>query len=287
MEEHEMIKILVATDLSERSAHAVQRAVQLIRHQGGGEWSLLHVIDDDAPAAHVQRQVQQAETLLQAQAERLGEQAGSVPRVIVGTGEAATVIVESAQGTGADLLVVGAHRKSALRDFFVGTTLERVVRSSHLPVLRVNGPVTHEYRHALLAMDLSRTSQQALSRARELGLASLDNLHVASAVEPLAAGAVMEVGVSAEVLESQREQLRKQLVERLDAIGAKLGHERLLVQIGSPEGVIGEALKHSGADLLVLGTHAREGVSRFFLGSVASRLLASLDSDALIVPPAD
>jgi nucleotide-binding universal stress UspA family protein len=281
-----MIKILVATDLSERSAHAVQRAVQLVRRQGGGEWSLLHVIDDDAPAAHVQRQVQQAETLLQAQAERLGEQAGSVPRVIVGTGEAAAVIVESARGMGADLLVVGAHRKSALRDFFVGTTLERVVRSSHLPVLRVNGPVTHEYRHALLAMDLSRTSQNALKRARELGLASLDNLHVASAVEPVAAGAVMEAGISAEVLENQRELLRQHLVERLDALGATLNHERLLVQIGSPEGVIGEALRLSGADLLVLGTHAREGVSRFFLGSVASRLLGSLDCDALIVPPA-
>ncbi|SFP16593.1 Nucleotide-binding universal stress protein, UspA family [Ectopseudomonas composti] len=282
-----MIKILVATDLSERSAHAVQRAVQLIRRQGGGEWSLLHVIDDDAPAAHVQRQVQQAETLLQAQAERLGEQAGSVPRVIVGTGEAAAVIVEGAEGMGADLLVVGAHRKSALRDFFVGTTLERVVRSSHLPVLRVNGPVTHEYRHALLAMDLSRTSQQALKRLRELGLASLDDLHVASAVEPVVAGAMMEAGISAEVLENQRELQRQQLVERLDAVGANLSQERLLVQIGSPEGVIGEALRQSGADLLVLGTHAREGASRFFLGSVASRLLASLDSDALIVPPAD
>lgn len=281
-----MIKILVATDLSERSAHAVQRAVQLIRRQGGGEWSLLHVIDDDAPAAHVQRQVQQAETLLQAQAERLGEQAGSVPRVIVATGEAATLIVEGAQGMGADLLVVGAHRKSALRDFFVGTTLERVVRSSHLPVLRVNGPVTHEYRHALLAMDLSRTSQHALKRARDLGLASLDSLHVASAVEPLAAGAMMEAGISAEVMENQRKLLREQLVERLDAVGATLSHERLLVQIGSPEGVIGEALRQSDADLLVLGTHAREGVSRFFLGSVASRLLGTLDSDALIVPPA-
>lgn len=282
-----MIKILVATDLSERSAHAVQRAVQLIRRQGGGEWGLLHVIDDEAPAAYVQRQVQQAESLLQAQAERLGEQAGSVPRVIVGTGEAAAVIVESAQGMGADLLVVGAHRKSTLRDFFVGTTLERVVRSSHLPVLRVNGPVTHEYRHALLAMDLSRTSQQALSRARDLGLVSLDELHVASAVEPVVAGAIMEPGISAEVLENQRQLLRQQLQERLAAAGACLNDERLLVQIGSPEGVIGEALRQSGADLLVLGTHAREGVSRFFLGSVASRLLASLDSDALIVPPAD
>ena len=281
-----MINILVATDLSERSAHAVQRAVQLIRRQGGGQWSLLHVIDDEAPAAYVQRQVQQAESLLQAQAERLGEQAGSVPRVIVATGEAAALIVESAQGTGADLLVVGAHRKSTLRDLFVGTTLERVVRSSHLPVLRVNGPVTHEYRHALLAMDLSRTSQQALSQARHLGLLSLDELHVAAAVEPVAMGAIMEPGISAEAQESQRQLLRQQLQERLVMMGASLDDQRLRVQIGSPEGVIGEALRQSGADLLVLGTHAREGVSRFFLGSVASRLLASLDSDALIVPPA-
>ena len=281
-----MINILVATDLSERSAHAVQRAVQLIRRQGGGQWSLLHVIDDEAPAAYVQRQVQQAESLLQAQAERLGEQAGSEPRVIVGTGEAAALIVESAQGTGADLLVVGAHRKSTLRDLFVGTTLERVVRSSHLPVLRVNGPVTHEYRHALLAMDLSRTSQQALSQARHLGLLSLDELHVAAAVEPVAMGAIMEPGISAEAQESQRQLLRQQLQERLVMMGASLDDQRLRVQIGSPEGVIGEALRQSGADLLVLGTHAREGVSRFFLGSVASRLLASLDSDALIVPPA-
>ena len=96
----------------------------------------------------------------------------------------------------------------------------------------------------------------------------------------------MEAGISAEVLENQRELLRQQLVERLDALGATLSHERLLVQVGSPEGVVGEALSQSGADLLVLGTHAREGVSRFFLGSVASRLLGTLDCDALIVPPA-
>lgn len=281
-----MIKILVATDLSERSAHAVQRAVQLIRRQGGGEWCLLHVIDDDAPAEHVASQVQQAETLLHAQAERLAEQAGSRPHVVVGSGEPAAIIVESAQGMGANLLVVGAHRKSALRDFFVGTTLERVVRSSHLPVLRVNGPVTREYRHALLAMDLSRTSQQALRQARQLGLLAADDFHVVGAVEPVAPGAMMEAGLSVEVLQNQRELLRQQLVERLSEDGVSLANERLQVHVGSPEGVIGEALRQSGADLLVLGTHAREGLSRFFLGSVASRLLATVDSDALVVPPA-
>lgn len=281
-----MSKILVATDLSERSAHAVQRAVQLIRRQGGGDWCLLHVIDDDAPAEHVQRQVQQAETLLQAQAERLAEQVGSRPRVLVSTGEVASMVVEAAQGMGADLLVVGAHRKSALRDFFVGTTLERVVRSSHLPVLRVNGPVTHEYRQTLLAADLSRTSQQAWRQARDLGLLDEQRCAVASAVEPIATGMVMEAGISAEVLENQCELQREEISKRFAEAGVQLTPERLWVRVGSPEAVLGDALQQFGADLLVLGTHAREGLSRLVLGSVAIRLLSSMEVDALIVPPA-
>lgn len=281
-----MIKIMVATDLSERSAHALQRAVQLIRRQGGGEWTLVHVIDDDAPAEHVASQVQQAETLLQAQAERLAEQAGSKPRVIVASGDVAEVLVESAQGCSAELLVVGAHRKSSLRDFFVGTTLERVVRASHLPVLRVNGPVTHEYKHALLALDLSRTSLQAASRARDLGLLDPQNFDAVSALEPVSPGVMLEASLSAQVLETQREDLHKQIIERLGQDGLTLAPERLQIHLGSPESVIDEALKRSTADLLVLGTHAREGVSRLVLGSVASRLLATQDVDALIVPPA-
>lgn len=280
-----MIKIMVATDLSERSAHALQRAVQLIRRQGGGEWTLVHVVDDDAPAEHVASQLQQAETLLHAQAERLAEQAGSKPRVVVGSGDAAEVLVESAQGCGAQLLVVGAHRKSSLRDFFVGTTLERVVRASHLPVLRVNGPVTHEYRHALLALDLSRISLHAAARAHDLGLLDAQSFEAASALEPVSAGMMVEAGMSAQVLETQREELRKQLVERLGQEGLNLTQARLKVEIGSPDLVIEDALKRSSADLLVLGTHAREGVSRLVLGSVASRLLATQDVDALIVPP--
>lgn len=282
-----MIKLLVATDLSERSAHAVQRAVQLIRRQGGGEWCLLHVVDDDAPADFVERQVSQAETLLQAQAERLAEQAGSRPRVLVSSGETAPLIVETAQGMGAELLVVGAHRKSALRDFFVGTTLERVVRSSHLPVLRVNGPVMREYGRALLALDLSSsTSMQAMQRARDLGLLGMDDFAAVYALEPLAAGAVMEAGLSPALLDNQQASARDQAVAQLREQGVELPPERLQIAVGSPERVVGEAMDKFSADLLVLGTHARKGLSRFVLGSVASRLLSELEGDALIVPPA-
>lgn len=280
-----MSKILVATDLSERSAHAVQRAVQLVRRQGSGEWSLVHVVDDDAPADYVERQIQQAETLLQAQAEALAEQAGSRPRVVVSSGEVAPVIVETAQGLGADLLIVGAHRKSALRDFFVGTTLERVVRSSHLPVLRVNGPVVREYNHALLALDLSSTSMDALRQASRFGLLDVNNFDAVHAIEPPPSSVVLEANLGSRLLESQLEGTREQVLGELKEAGVSLPDKRLRIQAGLPELVIEETLRHSGAELLVMGTHAREGFSRLVLGSVASRLLDQLDCDALIVPP--
>lgn len=280
-----MIKILVATDLSERSAHAVQRAVQLVRRQGGGDWTLVHILDDDAPSAYVERQVEQARTLLESQAEQLAEQAGSRPKVVVSTGDAASLIAETAQGQGADLLIVGAHRKSALRDFFVGTTLERLTRSSHLPVLRVNGPVVREYGKSLLALDLSGTSLDALRQARKLQLLDPSDFSAAHAIEPPSSGVVLEAGMGRRLLENQIEAAQEQALDQLREEGAEVPKDRLWIQLGRPELVIGEALKESGADLLVIGTHARDGFSRFVLGSVASRLLAELDCDTLTVPP--
>lgn len=281
-----MIKILVATDLSERSAHALQRAVQLVRRQGGGDWALVHVVDADAPNTYVARQVEQARSLLETQAEQLAEQAGSRPAVVVGSGDAAQLIGETALSQGAQLLVVGAHRKSALRDFFLGTTLERLVRSSRTPVLRVNGPVTREYGQALLALDLTDTSLEALRQARRLQLLDAQNFAAVHALETPASGVVLEANIGQRLLESQQESAEELALRQLNEDGVSLPGERLWVRRGHPEQVIADALKASGADLLVMGTQAREGFSRFVLGSVASRLLATLDCDALTVPPA-
>ena len=43
--------------------------------------------------------------------------------------------------------------------------------------------------------------------------------------------------------------------------------------------------RDAGADLLVLGTHAREGAARFFLGSVAERTVRDAPCPVVVVPP--
>ena len=64
---------------------------------------------------------------------------------------------------------MGAHRKQLLRDIFVGTTIERVVRTGPCPVLMVNNEAAHSYSRVLAAVDMSDISAHAVQSARALG----------------------------------------------------------------------------------------------------------------------
>ena len=58
---------------------------------------------------------------------------------------------------------------------------------------------------------------------------------------------------------------------------------RPLVLAGSPAEAIVEAAGREGADLIVLGTHGRRGAERFFLGSVASRVVSTSECPVMTV----
>jgi nucleotide-binding universal stress UspA family protein len=56
-----------------------------------------------------------------------------------------------------------------------------------------------------------------------------------------------------------------------------------LIVVGSAYEVIARAARSKRADVLVLGTHGRTGLPRFFLGSVAARVLATAPCPVLTV----
>lgn len=285
VEVNEMIKIMVATDLSDRSALALQRAVRLIRQQGGGDWCLLHVVDDQAPQAYVAEHVQRVQALLEEEAPQLAEDAGSRPQVLVGSGEVEEVVAKAAEEQGIDLVLVGAQRRSALRDFFVGRSVERLIRSSHRPVLRVAAPVNGDYHKALVALDDSSTSLHALASVRKLGLVEPEQCHALRVLEPVPMGTLAEAGIDYRQLEQNAGEVLQMLRGELKEAGLGLPDGQVRVEQGQPRQVIADAFKQSQADLLVIGSHARKGLSRLVLGSVASGLLSDLQCDILCVPP--
>jgi nucleotide-binding universal stress UspA family protein len=143
-----------------------------------------------------------------------------------------------------------------------------------------------QFRRILHATDFSRASAAAFSHALALAGANRAKLFVANVIPfvgPVGVGGY----VPATMYEDMEIALRRsceQRLERLLARARKTGvHAEGLLLRGVAHAEILRAARAKKADLLVLGTHGRTGVSRFLLGSVASRVIAASGCPVLTV----
>jgi universal stress protein E len=159
-------KILVATDLTDRSNRALERAFQLKR-ETGAELTLLHVVKPGLPTEIASRQRKDADAFLR---DRLPRPSGHVipnDRHAVLVGDKFITITQEAAKQRADLIVVGAPGKYRYDDLFVGTTAERVIRFSDRPVLVVKRVSHGPYDRVLVAFDMSEGATRALDTCIE------------------------------------------------------------------------------------------------------------------------
>jgi len=230
--------------------------------------------------------------LLTEQSRRTYELQGLQPRLRVEVGDAFDAIIRVADAEEADLVVMGEHRKQLLRDIFVGTTIERVMRLGHRPVLMVNGPAERPYRSILAAMDVSAPAAHALRTAHRLGFLARANLTAFHAFELLPGrGAMMLADVSVEAInEHAREAAAERRAELEDFLrgmnfGVESGLPLLVLEEGLPAPALRQIVARLSPDLVVVGTRGRGALGRLMLGSVAEEALRTLSCDVLAVPP--
>jgi nucleotide-binding universal stress UspA family protein len=138
-------KILVATDLTAGSEHAVTLGLDLGRRYRA-EVHLLHVIESAPPSRasdELLREVVRAEerASLQILRDSLGGRDHEVStRVWVRHGSPAEVVVGTAAELGVDLVVVGTHARTGLARVLVGSVAERIGRQAACPVLLARPP---------------------------------------------------------------------------------------------------------------------------------------------------
>ena len=131
--------ILVATDLTERSELAIQRALQL-RRQAGATLTLLHVIEPGLVGELAEHRRRDAESFLRERVAKLPEEVQSRCSRKVAVGDAFNAIDCEAQAQGADLIVLGTHGRRGLARVLMGSDAEQVARTSPVPVLLVRLP---------------------------------------------------------------------------------------------------------------------------------------------------
>lgn len=277
-----VVQILVGTDLSERSQAALARATQLA-NESQAQLDLLHVVDGDLPPELVDAQAKRAQEWL---SEHIALDPGTPGvGVLVRPGDPHTELIAAADEFGADLIVLGAHRRRLLLDAFIGTTAERLLRVSTRPALVAHSRSTQPYRSVLVATDLSETSARALRSARELGLLG-ERPMLVHVFHALAKGKLNQVGEDAA---SHVEAERTRAAQELDAFLAKHGladlSHRVLLREGRAAPEIRNLVSELEPDLLVLGTKGLTGVKRAALGSVAESLMRSVPCDVLAVAP--
>ena len=151
------------------------------------------------------------------------------------------------------------------RELLVKLRRQADERATAEPVEKRTGKV---FRRILCPVDFEEGSFAALDLAKRLAVqndADLDVLHVRTGFAVPA-----RRGVSAEI---ETEQTARRKFEAVAAQHLADVRYQFLLMTGTPAERVSEVQSTLGHDLIVMGTHGRRGVPRFFLGSVADRVL--------------
>jgi nucleotide-binding universal stress UspA family protein len=131
-------------------------------------------------------------------------------------------------------------------------------------------------------IDFSDCSLDALEYAvlvAQRGKASIKLLHV---LEPVSYGLDFTL-----LHETKREQMRRVITERLSSLVSALTSAQVAAEFfirgGLPADSILDAALTQPADLIVMGTHGRRGLSHTFFGSVAESVLRKAHCPVLTV----
>ncbi|HEX7672460.1 MAG TPA: universal stress protein [Polyangiaceae bacterium] len=149
----------------------------------------------------------------------------------------------------------------------------------------------------VVGFDLSELSERAVEEALEIARHRRPTeLHVVTSTEP--AGLLLRLPGETQGIsdDAARETVRLQLTRVVDQNQAQLGPvglERIAIYLvdsapsGQPSRVITALAAEIEADLIIVGTHGRKGLSRALLGSVAAQVVRDATTNVYVVRPTD
>jgi len=158
-----------------------------------------------------------------------------------------------------DLIVMGSHGVSGLREMIIGSNAEKVVRTSNTPVLIIKNEYEQfEINHFVFASDFKKENQIAYSNA--VKFAKLFNAKIHLLIINTASSFMTTKDAKSRIMDF-----------------AKLSDfENYTINIYNDESVERGIMNFSqsiNADLIAMSTHGRQGISHFFNGSISEDLV--------------
>ncbi|QDZ01541.1 universal stress protein [Nitratireductor mangrovi] len=272
-----MKQILLVTNLSPNSQHALERALLVAKiHRAALHVLHVSVVDDVSLSRPLELQVREAINRLESELEDdFG--AGFAPASTnVATGDPVEAIRAAGTSYGAEIIIAGHSEKSPSDGSLAGTVLESLLMTCGIPLIVVKSRPAHHYEKVLVGLDPSPTSIHALAVA--LQVAPTADFVIAHACENQA-DTVTYDRINT-IVQGCLERLAK-------AVGLHEGAVDIRIENGSVRQVLGRHVSRFGPQLVAFGRHRRGPTASPYLGSGARSILESLDADMLVTPPWD
>jgi nucleotide-binding universal stress UspA family protein len=209
----------------------------------------------------------------------------------VAVGKPAKQILQIAKEKPCDLIIMSTHGLTGMRKMFFGSTTERVLRETAVPVLAV--PATDAVPHSsddirrsigriLVPVDLSPASVYQVQVARALSEALKVSMLATYVVEPVRSPLAAKLHLPSIELE-RKTRAEDALAELLATVPRGL-HPEALVAYGDPAEEIAKVARDRHAGLIVIGLHGSPMLGPR-MGSVTYRVLCLVPSLVLALPP--
>ncbi len=262
-----MKKLLVPTDFSNEAENAIKVAAQLAKKHNC-ELILLHMLDlplsqlndggtpTDLPEAvyfmklaHKQFETVMDKSYLE----------GITVHEMVDFHDISRGILDTCKTHDVDLIVMGSHGASGLKEMFIGSNAEKIVRTSETPVLVIKNEHTDfNIREFVFASDFKNDNKETYKQAIKLAEAFNAKIHLlmVNTVANFTTTADAKVRISEFIQDTTFKNYTINIYNDETAEKGILNFSHII-----------------NADLIGISTHGRQGIAHFFNGSLSEDIV--------------
>ncbi|MFW6056999.1 MAG: universal stress protein [Chloroflexota bacterium] len=142
------------------------------------------------------------------------------------------------------------------------------------------------YKRMLVPLDASEYAECTLDHVKEVAAAhNVEQVVLLNVVEPMRQPALAHYGSErAEELDKKAHEAAKEYLQKTrDRLGASCAVNTAVVD-GQPAAAILDYIEKNGVDLVIMSSHGHTGLSKWFIGSVAEKVLQRSPVPVFLIP---
>lgn len=269
-------KILMPVDVNRVCSEQINSVIKIAK-EFNSEVSVMYVIPETELHPEIKEiLVKFVNEELAKIVKALNEEKVSCTKPIIDSGNPVDRILQVSQEQESNLILVCSGNKSENEKFRLGTTAEKLIQLSDVPVWVSKTGQKLEIREILCPVDFSDPARRALKNAILLAINFEAKLHILSVFEPFFTTSPRFMLDSDEENEKLYHEFEQRMNQFLGEFDLKRVNHSIEIQKGIPHEKILESIQANGVDFLVMGTNGRSEFSRLIMGSVTEKVIRQL-----------